>query len=261
MNVMSLLALIDSKELLSLLSAIGGGLIAVLLGALRGRLKTLEYGVTHDPVAFAADDAVFGSVKVTWQGHKVTNLYTSTITLTNATTRDFEDLKFKVYTGDTLLLTQYTEIPGTSYTLKWTDEYENAVRVEPGQQPTDRQFHTFRHNREYVVPVLNRGKRVVVRFLTTVPPGGQGPAVWVDMLHPGVRVEYRPNVPQIHGVPVKLAISIGLVACAAVVLLTSLYIPFVSLAALVSMIIGLFAQSVGAFIFRAARYMWVLVVG
>lgn len=258
---MSLLALLDSKALISVLSLIGGGLAGSLIAALRGRLKTLEYTVTHDRVALAAEDAVFGSVRVTWQGHEVTNLFTSTVTLNNATTRDFTQLKFKVYTGDTLLLTQYTEIPGTSFVLKWTDEYETAVRVQPGQQPTDQQFWIFRHNREFVVPVLNRGQKAVARFLTTVPPGGQGPAVWVDMLHPGVRVEYRPNVPQIHGVSVKLALPIGLAACVAVLVGTSLYVPVVWLAALLCMIFGLVAQSVGAFIFRGARYLKNLVVG
>jgi hypothetical protein len=255
-----LLELVENKAVLSALSLIGGGVLGSLIAALRGRLKTLEYTVTHDRVALAAEDAVFGSVRVTWQGHEVTNLFTSTVTLENATTRDYTQLKFKVYTGDTLLLTQYTEIPGTSFILKWTDEYEAAVHVVPGQQPTDQQFWIFRHNREFIVPVLNRGQKAVVRFLTTVPVGTQGPAVWLDMLHPGVRVEFRPNVPQVHGVPVRFALPIGLLACILVLIASSVFVAQAWVAGPLCMSFGLVAQSVGAFIYRGFRYLKNLVL-
>lgn len=254
--------LFENKPLISTLLLIGGGFVGALLATLRNRLKTLEYTVTHDRVALSADDAVFGSVKATWQGHEVTNLFTSTVTLENSTSRDFVDLKFKVFTGeDTLLLTQYTEIPGTTYALNLTHDYEVAIEVPAGQQPTDHQFWLFRHNREFIAPVLNRGQKALVRFLTTVPQGNDGPAIWLDILHPGTKVRFRPSVAQIHGVPVRIALRVGLGACVAVLILSSLYVSAVWVAALLCMVVGLFAQSIGAFTLRAFRSIKYAVVG
>lgn len=252
--------LIDSKALLAALSAVGGGLFGNLIAVLRSRVKTLEYTVIHDRMAFSADDAIFGSIRVSWQNHDVTNLFSTRITLENQTGKDFTNLKIKVYTGDTLLLGERTEIPGTTYILKWTDDYQQQVQVSPGFDPTEQQFKTYNHLREYFVPVLNRGQRVVMTYLTTVPSAEQAPGAWLDMLHEGAKVQYRQTVPQVHGVPVRLAISVGIVACLAVLIVASFTITEPWAAATICMVFGLFAQSVGAILYHGLRFVKALVV-
>ncbi|OGB81692.1 MAG: hypothetical protein A2496_14200 [Burkholderiales bacterium RIFOXYC12_FULL_60_6] len=252
--------LFENKALLSALSAVGGGLIGNLIAVLRSRVKTMEYTVHHDRVGFSADDQVFGAIRVTWQNHDVTNLFSSRVTLENQTGKDFTNIKVKVYTGDTLLLGERTEIPGTTYILKWTDDFQQQLRVLPGDVPSEQQFNTYNHSREYVVPVLNRGQRVVMTYLTTVPAGGQGPAIWLDMLHEGVKVQHRQVVPQVHGVPIRLAISVGLVVCVAVLAVASVAFTEPWAAAAVCMTFGLFAQSIGAFVYRGLRLLKALVV-
>lgn len=260
MTLPDLNQLIDSKALLAAISAVGGGLIGNLIAVLRSRVKTLEYTVNHDRMAFSADDAIFGSIRVSWQNHDVTNLFSTRVTLENQTGKDFTNLKIKVYTGDTLLLGERTEIPGTTYVLKWTDGYQQQVHVPPGSAPTEQQFNTYNHSREYVVPVLNRGQRVVMTYLTTVPGSTQGPGAWLDMLHEGAKVQFRPVVPQIHGVSVRLAISVGIVACVAVLIAVSFTVTEPWAAAAICMVFGLFAQSVGAFLYRGLRFVKALVV-
>lgn len=260
MTLPDLSQLIDSKALLAALSALGGGLIGNLVAVLRGRVKTLEYTVNHDRMAFSADDAIFGSIRVSWQNHDVTNLFSTRITLENQTGKDFTNLKIKVYTGDTLLLGERTEIPGTTYTLKWTDEYQKQVYVLPASSPTEQQFYIYNHSREYAIPVLNRGQLAVMTYLTTVPNGNTGPGVWLDMLHEGAKVKYRQVVPQVHGVPIRLATSVGVVACLAVLVIASLTITEPWAAAAICVVFGLFAQSIGAFLYRGFRFIKALVV-
>lgn len=252
--------LIESKAFVSALSLFGGGLIGNLIAVLRSRVKVMEYTVHHDRVGFSADDQVFGAIRVTWQNHEVTNLFSSRVTLENQTGKDFTNIKVKVYTGDTLLLGERTEIPGTTYILKWTDDFQQQLRVLPGDAPSEQQFNTYNHSREYVVPVLNRGQQAVMTYLTTVPAGGQGPAIWLDMLHEGVKVQYRQVVPQVHGVPKRLAISVGLVVCVSVLAVASVAFTEPWAAAAVCMIFGLFAQSIGAFVYRGLRLLKALVV-
>lgn len=244
----------NNKALLALVSAIGGGILTGIVAFLRNRIQLLEYTVTHDRVGVAGDDSVFGSVRVTWQGHEVTNLFISVVTLENRTQQDFVNLKFKAFTSDTLLLTQFTELPGTSFILSHTPEYEQAMLVAPGHQPTEAQMNRYRHEREYLAPVLNRKQKAVIRFLTTVTNPANGPAVWLDLLHPGLRVQYKPSVPQIHGVAVRTALSVGLIACALIVALSGIFMANPWGIALICMISGLFAQSIGAFLYRAARF-------
>ena len=251
--------LFDSKLFVSALSLAAGGLIGNLLTILRNRLRTLEYTVVHDRVGFSADDNVFGAIRVTWQNAELTNLYSSVVTLENPTTKDFTDLRIKTYTGDTLLLSERTEVAGSTYVLKWTPEFQEQLKVEPGAAATPAQFDIYRHQREYVVSVLNRGQRAVMRYLTTVPTGNSGPSVWLDVLHSGVRARYRHLHPHVHGVPVKIAASFGLVLSLATFVLASFYLAEPWAAALICLLTGLFAQSVGAFAYRALRFLSAIV--
>ncbi len=260
MPIPDLAQLFESKALLSALSAVGGGLIGNLIAVLRSRVKTMEYTVHHDRVAFSADDQIFGAIRVTWQNNDVTNLFSSHVTLENQTGKDFTNIKVKVYTGDTLLLGERTEIPGTSYSLKWTDDFQQRLHVPTGQAPSPQQVNTYNHSREYVVPVLNRGQRAVMAYLTTVPAAGKGPAIWLDMLHEGVKVQHRLVVPQVHGVPVRVAVSVGLVVCVAALAIASVAFSEPWVAAAVCMVFGLLAQSIGAFAFRGLRLIKALVL-
>lgn len=246
--------LLDSKILISGISILSGALIGNFIAVYRSRIKILEYTVTHDRIGLSANDAIFGDVRVTWRGHDLTNLYSSVVTVYNGTSVDYTNLKLKVYTGKTLLLTERTEVSGTTHVLHWTPEYANSLLVPAGGVPNDQQVSTYRHSREYQVPVLNRGQRTVMHLLTTAPDPNEPPAIWVDLLHPGAQIQFRPLTQQIHGVPVKLALPLGLLVSLAALVAVSILLTEVWAAALIAMVIGLFAQSVGAWVYRGIRF-------
>jgi hypothetical protein len=254
--------LLDSKVLLSALSVAVGTLVGNFVAVYRARVRVLEYTVAHERIGLAANDPIFGNVRVQWQGTDVTNLHNTVVTVVNGTSVDFTNLRIKIYTGNTLLLTERTEIQGTTYLVLWSPQYQNAMQVTPGSQPTAHQFNTYYHSREYLVPVLNRGQRAVFHFLTTVPQAhvAEGPGVWADLLHPGAQVSFRPLTQQIHGVPVRLALPLGLILGLVVLVAASVWIEEVWAASLLCMLVGLFAQSVGAAGFRAAVFVKRLVL-
>lgn len=252
--------LLENKLTLAVLSAFVGGLIGNLISALRSRVKTMEYTVHHDRLGFSADDQIFGAIRVSWQGKDVTNLFSSRVSLENQTGQDFINIRIKVYSGDTRLLGERTEISGTTYILNWTDDFKKQLFVVNGGSPTDQQFNIYNHSREYVLPVLNRGQRAVMTFLTTVPTGCEGPAIWLDMLHEGVKVQERQVVQQIHGVPIRLAISVGLILCVVVFAASSIAINEPWAVGAVCMLFGLFAQSIGAFVYRCLQLIKALVI-
>lgn len=230
---------------------VGGYLLNGLIAYLQKRLKTLEYTVSHEQVALSADDPIFGNIKTTWQDMEIKNLHVTTVVLRNLTTTDYTDFDFKLYTGqDTLLLSQYTQITGTSYILNFSDKFNKSIEVVPGGQPTPQQFQIYYHNREYSLPVFKRDQEVLVRFLTTVPNGTSGPAVWLDTLHPGVKVKFRPNENKIHGVPVRLAVLIGLMVTVIALAVGIYFHPDVWPVILICTLIGIFAQLLGASFYR-----------
>lgn len=248
--------LLDSRVLLSALSAVAGALFWNFVALHRARVRVLAYVVTHDRVGFSVNDAIFGNVAVTWQGQPVTNLFVSTVTVENKTSSDYTGLSFKVYTGTTLLMTERSEIKGSTYIPIHTDAFLASVHVPQGQAPTALQQQIYWHSREYSVPVLNRGQSVVLTYLTTVPNATDAPAVWVDTLHPGITLQYKPNIPQIHGVPVRIALPVGFSICVVIVLVLSLVGVRPWLAASISAVVGLIAQSIGAGFYRVLRLVW-----
>lgn len=255
MTIPDLQSLLENKAVISVLSIVGGTLMGTVATVLRSRLKVIEYTVAHDRIGLSADDAIFGSIRVTWQGVDLTNLYSSVVTVENSTSTDFTKLRLKVYTGNTSLLNERTEIPGTTYVLKYTPEFAAETAVLPGATPTEAQFDLYHHNREYIVPVFNRGQRLILHYLTTVPNSSDGPSVWVDLLHQGAQISFRPLLHQVHGVPIKLALPLGLLACLVVLVLSSLYVEQPWVAASIAMTFGLVAQSIGAGIYRGARFL------
>ncbi|MDM0086737.1 MULTISPECIES: hypothetical protein [unclassified Variovorax] len=253
MGVPDVTQLLDHKWVISAVSLVIGGLISNLIGVLRSRVRVLEYSVAHDRVAIAANDLIFGTVQVSWNGQDVTNLSFSRVLLTNGTGKDLADLSLKAYAGQgTTLLTQQPGIMGLSDVLPFTASYEAALKVSPGEGPTDAQRALYHRERRYTVPVFNRGQTIELRYLTMTGPN-VGPSVWLDMQHVGLKLVHRELVPLVHGVPLKLALAIGLVSVGIIYALSSLFIQESWAAAGICLLAGLSAQLLGAAIFKAFR--------
>jgi hypothetical protein len=228
---------------LAAIGYVGGQAVAYL----RGRLRVLEYSAESFRVAMSTDDAIFGKIEVQWQGGPTTNLFLTTVTLENSTAQDFENLKFRIYSQpETLLLNHRTAIGGTPFVFDLAPEFKQSVAAPQGQQPTPVQFELYRHSREFVIPVFNRGKKATIQFLTHLPAGQQTPNVSLDVLQRGIQVQRRPSLPHVHGIPVRTASLVGISACAVIYALTVLFVPAVWSAALICLVVGLSGQLLGA---------------
>lgn len=250
---MDMQTLFDNRLLISLVSAILGGLATRIFAVIKGRVQELKYTVEHERIGISVDDSIFGSVKAIWQGQELTNLYSSKITLTNESTRDFKDVVIKAYSVDTRMLTERVEIQGSTYIPKHTEEFTKIIYIEPGSAPTDYQINYYRTNREYKIIALNRGQKVILHYLTTVPTQNGNPCVWLDIQQEGLRAVYKETVPEVYGVPEMKAIKLGLIACLGI-LGTVIYFDRSSLlAATLTLVAGLFTQSIGAWIYKSGK--------
>jgi hypothetical protein len=244
-------------DIKTLISAVIGGLIVYF----RNGLKTITYTVNHQGVAFSSNDPIFGSIQVMWHQSNVVNLYISTIEITNNTNRDFKDISFKVYSNDTDLLSERTEIKGTAQIIEWSIPFKQLLAVQSGNVPTKQQLDIYSKRREYILPVFNRGQKAVLTFLTSDPSGVSGPAVWVDMQHQGARVLYQSSGPQIHGVPQKIALILGLIVSFAVLGACIFFSISIWFSSLICLIVGLISQSLGALVYRVYRSLKLMILG
>ena len=237
-----------------------GVLVGYFLNMLRNRVRELEYTVTHDRIALSTEDPIFGKIGVFWNDTKVETLYSSIVTIENSTSKDYKGLVFKVYSRDTQMLSEKTELSGSSYIPTWSEKYAEQLHVPEGATPTDFQFDLYYHSREYHLPVFNRGEKVVHRYLTAVPPGKNGPILLVDLLHEGLKIRFQVLGPQIHGVLVSSALPLGFFSACLVVVVSTYYIKAAWVVGLVALVVGLFAQSLGAGVFKLYRVLKAIVI-
>lgn len=133
--------------------------------------------------------------------------------------------------------------------------------MDDGQQPTERQINTYHHSREFLIPVLNRGQKLLVRFLVTAPNAPQGPAIWMESLHPGLKLKYAPNHNQILGVSVKITVSMAIFISLLTFFICMFFTSEVWIAASLCTFVGLFAQHIAAVIYKICRPVYSALLG
>lgn len=249
---MSPLQLIQHPYTSAIVSFIGGIIAAYLTQLILNKRGTFTYFVNHQRVGLSANDVIFGSVAVSWNGNPVSNLYLSTVELINESMNDYENVVIHAYTSDTLLLTEQTQILGTPNILKWTENYNQQLHFEAGGSLSDNQWAIYNGQREYLVPIMNRRQSVRLTYLNSAK-GNSTPNIWLTVLQKGVKLKFSAPQNQILGVSQPQAafagVIIGLVATVSLVLLTS--DPWVI--ASTSLIYGLIAQLPGAYAIKLLR--------
>ena len=107
---MDISIIINSKIFIGIVSAVGGIAVTVMAQYILNKRGIFSYNVFHNRVGISTEDAIYGSVKVTWNENPVAHLYLSTVELTNQSMKDYESVVVRIYASNTQLLTQRTEI-------------------------------------------------------------------------------------------------------------------------------------------------------
>jgi hypothetical protein len=247
-------AIVNNKYLLTAISTLGGIAITVFTQQLLNRRGRFRYSVTHTRVGVSTDDAIFGSVKVTWNNNLIANLFLSTVDLVNESMRDYENVIVKTFSNDTDLLTERTEVVGTTHFLKWTDEFAKELEVTPGQQPTQAQVSLYRRERNYLIPTMNRGQAIRFTFLNAAKTQNQ-PTLWLDIVHKGVKLHYGIAHNKIFGVSQPTAGYVGLMIGIIFVGIVISLSHTVWISCVISLAYGLFAQIFGAITLKVWRWL------
>jgi hypothetical protein len=257
---MEFLEILRAQYVSVIAGATGGVVTAWLTHRVLHKRGTFSYHVNHSRVGITTDDAVFGKVEASWNGNKIQNLYISNVELANESMNDYENVVLQVYTSDTHLLSESTQVANGPEILEWTDKYKNKVSVPPNTQPTAAQSGIYFGQREYSIPVFNRGQTVRLTYLNSAITANV-PTIWVAVAIKGVKLKFRVPQPLVLGVPRPLAAKVGVLVCLAIVV-ALLFTPTPYwLVALVALALGLVAQVPGAYGVRVWRKLYNVIGG
>ena len=253
---MNISELFQSNLVVALIALVVGSALTAFTGKLQSKTSTLRYSCRVDRVAVSANDQLFGAVNVTWQGTAVRNLYTAVVEVENTTSRDFENVPFKIYIGDaTVLLGERTAVLDSPYIVTWSDTFKSQLSVTTGATPTQQQWNIYNHSREYTIPVFNRRQRLQFTYLCTCPGTDEPPGIFVSTLYPGMKLKRRNFAPLVLGVPVHVAAPRGLLVTVLAVILCGVFVGNSWIAAVIPAVVGLTAQIYGAWLYKAERWL------
>ncbi|MGH9504190.1 MAG: hypothetical protein ACRD20_15175 [Terriglobales bacterium] len=260
---MSLYELLENKLTIVLLSAVAGISLTTIAQKILSKTARFRYSTNVQRVAASADDAVFGSVRVTWENNTpVRNLYIAELEIENCSSRDFENVDFKVYVDpQTLLLNERSSVEGTPYIVPWSDSFKASIVVAPGAAPTELQQRTYYHSRDYLLGVFNRGQLLRLNYLCTRPNDDVSPELLVSTLLKGARLSRQDRQKLFYGVPMQIARYRGLVIVALIILACGHYLHSVWMAAILGMLAGLVVLGIGVVEYKAERWIWRLITG
>ena len=245
--------LLEDRLVVSLISVVFGVALTLIAQHLVNKRGLFTYFVQHNRIGASGDDAVFGTVRVTWNNTPAAHLYSSIVELRNESLKDYENVVVKVFSNDTKLLTERSEIVGTTHDLRWTNEFADKLAVAPGGEATNEQWTLYARQREYLVPTMNRGQVIRITYLNDATTENQ-PSLWVDVVHKGVRLTIRTPQPQFMGVSQPAAAltgsAMGVFVLAAVIGL----VDTTWIAAIVCMVYGLIVLIPGAMCIRSWRW-------
>ncbi|GAB7562836.1 hypothetical protein LG202_08750 [Methylobacillus methanolivorans] len=237
----------------SFISLIVGAVLSWFLQVILNRRGLFTYYTTHNTVGMSANDTVFGEVLVTFNGNAVPNLYLSTLELTNRSAKDYENITVKIYTNTTKLFSEQTHIQNTPDIVQYTQEFKELLSLDKGEPPTDYQIQTYRSQRCYLIPVINRGQTIKFGYLNSTNNDHVGhPYIYMSINAKGVRLEYKEPSATILGIPTNHA---GMMGCLSGLIL----LPFVTsidshfLIGLISFSYGLVAQLPGVALIKSWR--------
>ena len=151
------LALLANPLFLLIVTAIAGGIVGSVLTAIARKRALFTYFVCHLRVGMSASDATIGHIRVLWNRKEVSHLFLSYIELKNQSLQDFGPVEVRVFSNDSHLLSERTEIVGTTQFPRWTDEFNQMVQDQLAKATALAPYMGHLQSRDYLIPAMNRG--------------------------------------------------------------------------------------------------------
>ena len=194
--------------------ASAGWMIAQFWRRYRARMVVLRWQAGHQPLAVSAQDALFGTIEVRYNGNPVHNLFFTTIDLQNQSNIDLADIDLNIVFQDgTIIYMAHGGVQGSANALPFADpfasDFDRFMKL-PANDPNRSAIGAIlTRRRDFRVPILNRGGVLKIVMLVQAIPGAQ-PFVNLACDAQGVRLQFQGPQKLLFGVEQNLATLTGL---------------------------------------------------
>jgi len=239
------------KILVGIITFIAGGFVKHLWDRFINRITTIRYNVWHQYLGTSSDNPLFGSVKVLYNETPVKSLFTSMVTISNDGNRDLSDLELNIVCdARSAILISHGMNRASLNELLFTDNY---FRVLSENKPENYGYIFGR--RDYKLPVLNRGDRVEILLLTTNFDARE-PQITVSCDHPGVKMKFQKQAPQIlFGESQQQSAIVGLFIAVAICYFLTMSSLSLATAVWIAFGLGAFAAFFGVLAIKLFKYL------
>ena len=253
-----------STEPLNLIvTGISTALFPTLFFFFQNRRALITYNISYNRIGQSVSDKIFGDIKVTVGGHEMSNLYLTTLRITNKSIKDLENLIFKnISSINCGLLSESSIVEGTAEILHYTDDFNNRAGLNRNER-TQTQIDISLIERSYDVPVFNRGQIITISYLVNAAPNVE-PLVHLSCLSKGVKVKRLLDIPptsHVWGIPIPSAALVGLCIMPVFIFGILLTIENDLFGLTISGLLGAFCAVTGALIIKSFNWVKSIIVG
>ena len=181
---------------------LGGGISVTsyfILEKFKNRLSSFVYSIEYSSVGTTLNDNVFGEIVVTHEGREIKHLNFVTLRIENDSNTDFENVKltcwvdpksqFLGWSGnydDTRIHIKHHE-DFIKKTEMFFEKYDKLSEEQKDAGEMDEGLKDFFKNKEFLLPVFNRGSSITMQFLVE-NFDGKRPVLQCPISHKSVKM-------------------------------------------------------------------------
>ena len=238
--------------------AVLGAVVVQLWRQYLQRMVTVRWSVTYETLAAGGESPIWGRIDILHDGQPAGNLIQwCRVEIENESgSRDLSDVVVRLkFDPGTAFLSGSGALEGSNQPLPlaptFSAEIDRFLAIpKADRKPASTDFYL---RREYLIPVLNRGVKVIALFL--VIPTVSNPTLRIYCDHLNVRLKHRPERPMIFGVVQKHAGLTGLGVGSLVAVALAMSLTNIWAAVFVALAVGVYAQLLGVAVIRGWRWL------
>jgi len=224
-----------------IITAIFGLIVGVIVEKFKNRFRTISYLIRTQKVTPALSENLGGQLKITLNNQEINTLKVTTVEIENTNSIDLENIvvKFSLGKGGIFQGNEGFLVNNSSW-IFWTEDYAsqyekavkelNIIPIDPqtGLREIPHEFQiridSLNSNRNYFIPVFNRGEKAIFNFLIEDPIDGTTVDIYPSLIYKSVNFIKKNEDPQQAQNDLLIAVSIGIIAVSILAwLLVSIY--------------------------------------
>ncbi len=239
----------QTKILIGIITLIVGVIIKHFWDKYINRITKLKYSIWHNYIGSSIEDVKFGSVKLLYNENELKNLYSSNVIIKNDTGKDLSDLELNISCDNqSLILVSHGKNTNSLKEFEFTETYANIIE----QNNPDNSAFVYT-NRDYKIPVINRGDTIEITLLTTNFQN-QCPHLFASTEHKGVKLKYYLEPVKLLGVSQNSSTIIGLIVSIILCFAIFNFTNSIELIIVLTLLNGWIASLYGVFILKGKNW-------